>query len=214
MSRRANIEDTPEAYASGFTRSETIPKYTEEESTSFTDKPMGEKTPDTEIAVVDDLDNSPYPEVRAAVEAGDEDVPASTFRAWFLGLIFVTIGSGLNMLFNLRAPSIILTSIVAQLLSYPCGVWMAKYLPTKKFRTFGCEWSLNPGPFNKKEHCLIVIMSNVSYSTGPSYAVSTIEAMMGFVSVLPIFNLFSLTGYSIKSTGALVSPLHTQSSLK
>jgi hypothetical protein len=184
MSRRVNTEDTliPEAHASGFTRTESIPKYMEDEATTYTDKPIGEKTLDAEHALPEDItDNSPYPEVRSAVEAGDEDVPSNTFRAWFLGMLFVTVGSGMNMLFNLRAPSIIVTSIVAQLLSYPCGVWMAMYMPKRKYRTFGMEWSFNPGPFNKKEHTLITIMSNVSYSTGPSYATSTIEAMMGFV---------------------------------
>lgn len=43
---------------------------------------------------------SPYPEVNAAVPATDEDVPANTLRAWVLGMVFVTIGSGLNMLFR------------------------------------------------------------------------------------------------------------------
>lgn len=44
-------------------------------------------------------------------------------------------------------------SIVAQLLSYPLGVGMHKILPH--------HWFINPGPFNIKEHALIVIMANV-----------------------------------------------------
>lgn len=36
-------------------------------------------------------------------------------------------------------------------------------LPKRKFRTFGYEWSLNPGPFNMKEHMLATIMANVTF---------------------------------------------------
>ena len=40
------------------------------------------------------------------------------------------------------------------------GVFMAKILPTRKFKTFGWEWSFNPGPFSLKEHVLISIMGS------------------------------------------------------
>lgn len=33
-------------------------------------------------------ETSPYPEAQAAVRNTDEDVPANTFRAWFLGVFF------------------------------------------------------------------------------------------------------------------------------
>ncbi|KAK2850700.1 hypothetical protein FQN49_005400, partial [Arthroderma sp. PD_2] len=42
------------------------------------------------------IDNSPYPEVRAAVRNYDEDLPASTVRAWSIGMFLTTFGSGLN----------------------------------------------------------------------------------------------------------------------
>jgi hypothetical protein len=121
-----------------------------------------------ELAMEEELEeNSPYPEVQAAVALGDDpDTPAGTFRAWFLGLLFVTIGSGLNLLFSLRNPSISIGSLVAQLVSYPCGVFLAKVLPTKKFRIFGYEFSFNPGPFSKKEHTLITVMANVTFAGG------------------------------------------------
>jgi hypothetical protein len=50
------------------------------------------------------------------------DVPASTIRAWTIGLILTTVGSGLNALFNLRSPAITITSVVAQLVAYPMGM--------------------------------------------------------------------------------------------
>src|SRR5271163_4629857 len=88
---------------------------------------------------------SPYPEVAASVSAKDEEVdaPVNTFRVWFLGMLFVTVGSGLNMLLSMRNPSIIITSIVCQLLSFPLGKGLAR-IP-------GPKW-FNPGPFSMKEH--------------------------------------------------------------
>lgn len=65
---------------------------------------------------VDFIENSPYEEVRAAVRVTDDpDEVANTVRAWILGMIFVTLGSGLNMFLSMRSPAISFTSIVVQL---------------------------------------------------------------------------------------------------
>lgn len=47
-------------------------------------------------------EDSPYEEVRAAVRNTDNDEVANTVRAWVLGMIFVTVGSGLNMFLSMR----------------------------------------------------------------------------------------------------------------
>lgn len=96
------------------------------------------------------------------------------------------------MLFSLRNPSIALTPVVTLLLSYPFGVGWAygtylhlltlsrdsfrlanfqSVMPKRKFKTFGYTWTLNNGPFNQKEHTLIVIMANASF--GGTFAYST-----------------------------------------
>jgi hypothetical protein len=63
-------------------------------------------------------ENSPYAEVRAVVENTDDvDMPSSTIRVWFIGVIFVFIGSFINQLFTIRQPAISVTSNVAQLLA-------------------------------------------------------------------------------------------------
>ncbi|EFE30686.1 OPT peptide transporter Mtd1, putative [Trichophyton benhamiae CBS 112371] len=126
------------------------------------------------------IDNSPYPEVRAAVRNYDEELPASTFRAWAIGMLLTTIGSGLNSLFSLRAPAIIITSVVALLVSYPIGVAWAKIIPSRTFNTFGLKWNTNPGPFNVKEHVLIVVMANASFGNGVAYFTDTIQALKAF----------------------------------
>ena len=58
------------------------------------------------------VDNSPYEEVRAAVSSVDGEEPANTVRAWVLGMIFVTIASGLNMFLSMRSPAINFPPIV------------------------------------------------------------------------------------------------------
>ncbi|TFK71414.1 OPT oligopeptide transporter [Pluteus cervinus] len=103
-------------------------------------------------------DDSPYPEVRSAVaNTDDPDIPVSTLRSWTLGIIFAILIPGLNQFFFFRYPSVTITSIVGQLLSFPLGRLWARVLPNIKI--FGV--SLNPGPFSIKEHVLVTVMATV-----------------------------------------------------
>ena len=85
---------------------------------------------------------------------------------WTIAFLFTTLGSGVNMLLSLRRPSIVITSIVAQLLSFPLGRAWGNYMPTKQFTIFGRSFSLNPGPFNIKEHTLIVVCPPYGITNG------------------------------------------------
>ncbi|KAK4221527.1 hypothetical protein QBC38DRAFT_522031 [Podospora fimiseda] len=107
--------------------------------------------------------NSPYAEVRAVVDNHDDPtMPVSTIRAWAIGIVFSTVLSVINIWFDVRQPPIGLGSSVSQLLAYPLGKFLERVLPDVGFTLFGIRHSLNPGPFNKKEHMLITIMSTVS----------------------------------------------------
>ncbi|KAJ3783364.1 OPT oligopeptide transporter [Lentinula aff. detonsa] len=107
-------------------------------------------------------DESPYPEVRCAVSNTDDPLmPVSTLRAWVLGVIWSIVVPGINQFFFFRYPSVEVTGIVAQLITYPIGRAAAAYLPHWKF--FGLE--LNPGPFTIKEHVLITIMATVGQAS-------------------------------------------------
>lgn len=55
-----------------------------------------------------------------------------------------------------------------------------KVLPNREFHTFGLKWNLNPGPFNIKEHAVIVMMSNVSIQGGVAYATDVLLAQQVF----------------------------------
>ena len=110
--------------------------------------------------------NSPYAEVRAVVDNHDDpSLPVSTIRAWGMGIFFACCISFINSFFDVRLPSIYVISTVPQLLAYPLGKFLERVLPDVGFTLFGVRHSLNPGPFNKKEHMLITIMSNVAKST-------------------------------------------------
>ncbi|KAK7041928.1 hypothetical protein VNI00_008910 [Paramarasmius palmivorus] len=116
-------------------------------------------------------DESPYPEVRAAVSSIDDPtMPVNTFRMWFLGILFSVLVTGNNQFFGFRYPSVFVTGIVAQLVSLPCGKLLERILPTYQFNILGWRWTLNPGPFNIKEHVCITVMSNIvvggAYATG------------------------------------------------
>ncbi|KAH9059645.1 small oligopeptide transporter [Lactarius vividus] len=103
-------------------------------------------------------DESPYPEVRSAVaNTDDPTMPSSTFRAWVIGIMWAILIPGVNQFFFFRYPSVTITQIVPQLLSFPiCKAW-ARYFPNVKI--FGVE--VNPGPFTIKEHVIVTIMAGV-----------------------------------------------------
>lgn len=124
--------------------------------------------------------DSPYPEVRAVVDPVDDpSLPVNTFRVWVLGTFFVILGTGVDQFFSLRYPGIWVYSYLAQFLAYPCGVFMAKVLPTARIPLGRLSFTLNPGPFNQKEHMLITIMSNVSYGgfNGTAYVTYILQVL-------------------------------------
>ena len=105
--------------------------------------------------------------VRASVRNFDVDMPANTIRAWTIGLLLCTIGSAANMLLSLRNPSVVITTFVIQLIAYPIGLGWDLVFPDRVFNVFGVKFNLRPGPFNFKEHVVIVVMSNVSRLVAP-----------------------------------------------
>ncbi|CAE6436660.1 Sexual differentiation process protein isp4 OS=Schizosaccharomyces pombe (strain 972 / ATCC 24843) GN=isp4 PE=2 SV=2 [Rhizoctonia solani AG-1 IB] len=110
-------------------------------------------------------EDSPYPEVRSAVaNTDDPDMPVNTLRAWILGIIWAILLPGLNQFFFFRYPSVTIGNLVAQLISFPMGRFLAWALPRRRF--LGID--LNPGPFSIKEHVLITVMATVG--AGSAYA--------------------------------------------
>jgi len=67
------------------------------------------------------------------------------------------------MLLSLRNPSILLTTLTIQLVAYPLGLGWDLIFPDKVINLFGLKFNFRPGPFNYKEHVVIVVMSNVCF---------------------------------------------------
>lgn len=55
------------------------------------------------------------------------------------------IGSTVQTVFFFKPFGGSLDESAVQLLSWGCGIAMAKYLPTHVFNTFGYRWTMNPG---------------------------------------------------------------------
>ncbi|KAJ4152764.1 hypothetical protein LMH87_009284 [Akanthomyces muscarius] len=125
--------------------------------------------------------NSPYAEVRAVVDNHDDPTtPVSTIRAWAIGAILSIACAFVNIFFGIRMPAITVTSNVPQLLAYPLGKFCETALPDIGFTLCGVRHSLNPGPFNKKEHMLVTIMASISIGGTYTSVIIWIQALPQF----------------------------------
>ncbi|KAF8090629.1 hypothetical protein N665_0471s0024 [Sinapis alba] len=133
-----------------------------------------------------DDDVSPIEEVRLTVtNTDDHTLPVWTFRMWFLGLISCALLSFLNQFFSYRTEPLVITQITVQVATLPIGHFLAKVLPKTRFGIPGfgsTRFSLNPGPFNMKEHVLISIFANAgsAFGSGSAYAVGIVTIIKAF----------------------------------
>ncbi|KAF9987347.1 hypothetical protein BGZ75_000704 [Mortierella antarctica] len=146
-------------------------------------KDYGDYREQGSIELSEDESDSPIEEVRVTISNRDDpSTPYNTFRMWFLGLIFTAIISFVNQFFYLRQTSISIGYSIVALLSLPLGHFLARVLPTRRFRIpllfclptsrYGFSFTLNPGPFSIKEHVLIGTMAACNTST--AYAVDIV----------------------------------------
>ncbi|KAL0392190.1 UNVERIFIED_CONTAM: Oligopeptide transporter 4 [Sesamum radiatum] len=139
-------------------------------------------------ADADEDEISPIEEVRLTVPVTDDpSLPVWTFRMWVLGVLSCVLLSFLNQFFSYRREPLIITQITVLVATLPIGRFMAAVLPTTKWtvRVPGLgtrEFSLNPGPFNIKEHVLISIFANAgsAFGNGPAYAVMIVDIIIAF----------------------------------
>lgn len=125
-------------------------------------------------------DVSPIEEVRLTVSNHDDPtLPVWTFRMWSLGLASCVLLSFLNTFFMYRTEPLVISMISVQVATLPIGRFMERALPTSSFRVPGLgRLSLNPGPFNMKEHVLISIFANAG--SGAAYAISILDIIKAF----------------------------------
>ncbi|KAJ3691182.1 hypothetical protein LUZ61_020346 [Rhynchospora tenuis] len=137
-------------------------------------------SPEKYLEEEDEEENSPIEQVALTVPVTDDPtLPVLTFRMWVLGTASCVLLSFLNQFFWYRKEPLTITAISAQIAVVPVGRLMAAALPTCMFFE-GRKWefSLNPGPFNMKEHVLITIFANSG--AGTVYAIHIITAIRVF----------------------------------
>ncbi|KAK8488302.1 hypothetical protein V6N12_046233, partial [Hibiscus sabdariffa] len=125
-------------------------------------------------------ENSPVRQVALTVPTTDDPcLPVLTFRMWVLGTISCVLLSFLNQFFWYRTEPLTITAISAQIAVVPLGQLMAAKITDRVFLK-GTRWefTLNPGPFNVKEHVLITIFANSG--AGSVYAIHIVTVVKVF----------------------------------
>jgi hypothetical protein len=171
-----------------------------------------------DIGPAEEEEDSPYAEVRASVSnIDDPEMPTMTFRMWLLGLTLVFIGATANTFFQFRYPAPWLMPSLILLIAYPLGKAFAFFLPTRTWvlpRVLGgSKFTLNPGPFNVKEHVLIYMMANVAGV--PAYVINAnvvadkyygLNFGPGFEILLTLATTLTGFGFAGLCRGLLVKP--------
>ncbi|XP_062074647.1 oligopeptide transporter 7 isoform X1 [Humulus lupulus] len=153
-------------------------------TTPFIPKPKdeedGSSSSSSKNDVVSSEENSPVEQVALTVPTTDDPtIPVLTFRMWFLGTLSCALLSFLNQFFWYRKEPLSITAISAQIAVVPLGQLMAARLTRRSFLA-GTRWefTLNPGPFNVKEHVLITIFANSG--AGTVYAIHIVTVVKIF----------------------------------
>ncbi|KAF9205241.1 hypothetical protein BGZ49_004311 [Haplosporangium sp. Z 27] len=121
-------------------------------------------------------ENSKIEAVRLAVPVSDDpSLPVITFRFWTISALFSIIVAVVNQYYYFRSTTGTLSLYFIILVTYTIGAAMARVLPTGSISAFGYDLSLNPGPFNIKEHAMIGIAVNTAANT--AYAIDILSAM-------------------------------------
>ncbi|RZC73827.1 hypothetical protein C5167_049309 [Papaver somniferum] len=128
----------------------------------------------------DEEENSPVKQVALTVPITDDpNLPVLTFRMWVLGTLSCILLSFLNQFFWYRKEPLSITAISAQIAVVPPSHLMASTITDRIFfKGTRYGFTLNPGPFNVKEHVLITIFANSG--AGTVYAIHIVSAVKIF----------------------------------
>lgn len=111
----------------------------------------------------DEDDICPIPEVRSIVSRIDNTtLPTLTFRMWVLGIISCAVQGFLETRAIFHENGFELPLILSQILAHGMGWFIAAVMPNKFVNvpfTRGFRFTLNPGPFSKKEHVLVCVFA-------------------------------------------------------
>ncbi|KAF9297460.1 hypothetical protein BGZ74_009816 [Mortierella antarctica] len=165
---------------------------TEKRSADFNEKIHAD-----DIALEEEQENSPIEAVRLVVPITDDPtLPVVTFRFWLLSFLFTALGATIQQYYFFRSTSGAFSIFFVNLVTFSLGKGLARIMPTAKITLFGQDLSLNPGPFNIKEHALI----GIAVSTGASAAYA--------IDILSATDIF--LDYRINFLGSMIIIITTQ----
>ncbi|KAH9855640.1 OPT oligopeptide transporter [Lenzites betulinus] len=112
----------------------------------------------------------------------DPTLPVFTFRTVILGIGLSAFTSVLSTIYTFKPQNASVSQLFCLIIAYVLGTAMHSVMPSKGYWRY-----LNPGPFNIKEHTIIVIMSSTA---------STVAVAMEIIAALDLF-------YNIKLNAAV-----------
>ncbi|KAG1878204.1 OPT oligopeptide transporter protein-domain-containing protein [Suillus subluteus] len=120
-----------------------------------------------------------------------------TIRAFFIGLGLSAFGGVLAEIYYFKPQTVTVSLMFLAVVSYILGVSMETFIPRRGFLRY-----LNPGPFNKKENALVVIMASASANSALGTEILAVQRLYYNITpnaVTSVFLLFSsqLLGYGI-----------------
>ncbi|KAJ1561110.1 hypothetical protein HK405_004891 [Cladochytrium tenue] len=137
----------------------------------------------------------------------DPSLPLFTFRYFVLSLILAAFGGILGQIYYFKPQTLTISALFHLLLAYIGGKFMALVLP---------KGILNPGPFNIKEHVLIVITASTASSSALATELIAVENLyynkdLGYVVSVLLILSSQLIGYGIAGVfrNLLVYPTHS-----
>ncbi|TFK37910.1 OPT oligopeptide transporter protein-domain-containing protein [Crucibulum laeve] len=126
----------------------------------------------------------------------DPELPAATLRALFLGVGLSAFASVLGTIYTFKPQNATVSQLFCLIIAYVLGTAMAA-LPSHGYWRY-----INPGPFNIKEHIVIVIMSSTAANV--AVAMEIIAALDLFYdlhlnSAVAVFSIFAtqMLGYGL-----------------
>ncbi|KZV73279.1 OPT oligopeptide transporter [Peniophora sp. CONT] len=134
-----------------------------------------EKAADVDVDDVDDEVIEKAEDVAVAILSteDDPDLPVCTFRSIFLGIGLSAFTSVLATIYTFKPQNASVSQLFCLIIAYVLGTAMHSVMPSHG------RWRyLNPGPFNIKEHTVIVIMSSTA---------STVAIAMEIIAALDLF---------------------------
>ncbi|KAG6466078.1 hypothetical protein ZIOFF_076128 [Zingiber officinale] len=144
------------------------------------------------------MDDSPIEQVRLTVPSTDDPtLQVLTFRIWILGVPLCILQSALVRIATFRQQFIYISPVCIDFFLYGGCNLLARVLPNKVVTIPGTRWSfsLNPCPFNIKEHIAIFALGYIN-TDSPNMWWPSVVASIPLYSIIPAYFFQSITALS------------------